>query len=137
MFSQGIGPSAHSRALQYKSLPEHCFGCFCLPADLVSVAYQCVALHALCRFDPSKLQFMQIEEVPLAPEAACVGLDIRVVGNDRLVTKSQPNFCVACCCDVLCSALCVVLCWCYIDIFIVKCRFCSRVRSSNHQQHAE
>lgn len=34
------------------------------------------------RFDPSQIKFMQIEEVPLAPEAATVGLDIRVVGND-------------------------------------------------------
>ena len=34
------------------------------------------------RFDPSMLQFMQVGEVPLAPEAAAVGLEIRVVGND-------------------------------------------------------
>lgn len=34
------------------------------------------------RFDPSRLQFMRVAEVPLAPEAAAVGLDIRVVGND-------------------------------------------------------
>lgn len=34
------------------------------------------------RFDPSKLQFMQVGEVPLAPEAAAVGLEIRVIGND-------------------------------------------------------
>eukprot|EP00775_Hariotina_reticulata_P006275 gene6275-6514_t len=34
------------------------------------------------RFEPSKLQFMQVLEVPLAPEAAAVGLEIRVVGND-------------------------------------------------------
>lgn len=34
------------------------------------------------RFDPSKLQFMNVGEVPLAPEAAAVGLEIRVVGND-------------------------------------------------------
>ena len=34
------------------------------------------------RFDPAKLQFMQVGEVPLAPEAAAVGLEIRVVGND-------------------------------------------------------
>ena len=34
------------------------------------------------RFDPSKLQFMEVSEVPLAPQAASVGLDIRVVGND-------------------------------------------------------
>jgi S1-C subfamily serine protease len=34
------------------------------------------------RFDPSALQFMAVKAVPLAPEAAAVGLDIRVVGND-------------------------------------------------------
>ena len=34
------------------------------------------------RFDPKILKFMTVEEVPLAPEAAAVGLDIRVVGND-------------------------------------------------------
>eukprot|EP00252_Welwitschia_mirabilis_P018169 TRINITY_DN40411_c0_g1_i1.p1 TRINITY_DN40411_c0_g1~~TRINITY_DN40411_c0_g1_i1.p1 ORF type:complete len:1096 (+),score=238.79 TRINITY_DN40411_c0_g1_i1:357-3644(+) len=34
------------------------------------------------RFDPSALQFMKCEEIPLAPEAAAVGLEIRVVGND-------------------------------------------------------
>ncbi|GIL73118.1 hypothetical protein Vretimale_4727 [Volvox reticuliferus] len=37
---------------------------------------------AFLRFDPSRLQFMEVSEVPLAPEAAIVGLDIRVVGND-------------------------------------------------------
>ncbi len=34
------------------------------------------------RFDPKSLKFMSAEEVPLAPEAAAVGLDIKVVGND-------------------------------------------------------
>jgi S1-C subfamily serine protease len=34
------------------------------------------------RFDPKKIQYMQVEEIPLAPEAARVGIDIRVVGND-------------------------------------------------------
>jgi S1-C subfamily serine protease len=33
-------------------------------------------------FDPAKLQFMECTHIPLAPEAAAVGLDIRVVGND-------------------------------------------------------
>ncbi|KAG2499918.1 hypothetical protein HYH03_002205 [Edaphochlamys debaryana] len=37
---------------------------------------------AFLRFDPSRLQFMEVAEVPLAPEGATVGLDIRVVGND-------------------------------------------------------
>ncbi|KAL7090216.1 hypothetical protein ACP275_12G026500 [Erythranthe tilingii] len=34
------------------------------------------------RYDPSAIQFLTYEEIPLAPEAACVGLEIRVVGND-------------------------------------------------------
>nr|XP_043614724.1 protease Do-like 7 isoform X1 [Erigeron canadensis] len=34
------------------------------------------------RYDPSAVQFLSYEEIPLAPEAACVGLEIRVVGND-------------------------------------------------------
>ncbi|XP_044505268.1 protease Do-like 7 isoform X2 [Mangifera indica] len=34
------------------------------------------------RYDPSAIQFLQYEEIPLAPEIACVGLEIRVVGND-------------------------------------------------------
>ncbi|KAK6913564.1 PDZ-like domain [Dillenia turbinata] len=42
--------------------PVHDFGFFC--------------------YDPSAIQFLSYEEIPLAPEAACVGLEIRVVGND-------------------------------------------------------
>ncbi|EFJ36348.1 hypothetical protein SELMODRAFT_165477 [Selaginella moellendorffii] len=34
------------------------------------------------RFDPKSVEFMNYEEIPLAPEAAAVGLEIRVVGND-------------------------------------------------------
>eukprot|EP00216_Chloropicon_sp_CCMP2111_P002213 CAMPEP_0198241736 /NCGR_PEP_ID=MMETSP1446-20131203/6471_1 /TAXON_ID=1461542 ORGANISM="Unidentified sp, Strain CCMP2111" /NCGR_SAMPLE_ID=MMETSP1446 /ASSEMBLY_ACC=CAM_ASM_001112 /LENGTH=1038 /DNA_ID=CAMNT_0043924613 /DNA_START=27 /DNA_END=3143 /DNA_ORIENTATION=+ len=34
------------------------------------------------RFDPKKLRFLDVDEVPLAPEAASVGIEIRVVGND-------------------------------------------------------
>ncbi|KAG7580500.1 PDZ superfamily [Arabidopsis suecica] len=33
-------------------------------------------------YDPSAVQFLTYEEIPLAPEAASVGLEIRVVGND-------------------------------------------------------
>ncbi|KAL2522388.1 Protease Do-like 7 [Forsythia ovata] len=33
-------------------------------------------------YDPCAIQFLSYEEIPLAPEAACVGLEIRVVGND-------------------------------------------------------
>ncbi|XP_077244000.1 degP protease 7 isoform X2 [Tasmannia lanceolata] len=34
------------------------------------------------RYDPGAIQFLKYDEIPLAPEAACVGLEIRVVGND-------------------------------------------------------
>ncbi|XP_020088090.1 protease Do-like 7 isoform X2 [Ananas comosus] len=34
------------------------------------------------RYDPGAIKFLKYEEIPLAPEAACVGLEIRVVGND-------------------------------------------------------
>ncbi|MGD8339960.1 MAG: PDZ domain-containing protein [Gammaproteobacteria bacterium] len=34
------------------------------------------------RYDPSDLQFMEPVELPLAPESAQIGRDIRVVGND-------------------------------------------------------
>ncbi|XP_041003350.1 protease Do-like 7 [Juglans microcarpa x Juglans regia] len=34
------------------------------------------------RYDPGAIQFLNYEEIPLSPEAACVGLEIRVVGND-------------------------------------------------------
>ncbi|KAG6390105.1 hypothetical protein SASPL_151587 [Salvia splendens] len=34
------------------------------------------------RYDPSAIQFLSYDEIPLAPEAASVGLEIRVVGND-------------------------------------------------------
>ncbi|KAH7847230.1 hypothetical protein Vadar_023488 [Vaccinium darrowii] len=35
------------------------------------------------RYDPDLIQFLSYEEIPLAPEAAFVGLEIRVVGNDN------------------------------------------------------
>ncbi|KAG0011990.1 serine protease, partial [Entomortierella chlamydospora] len=34
------------------------------------------------QFDVSKVRFMQLKEIPLSPERARVGLEIRVVGND-------------------------------------------------------
>lgn len=34
------------------------------------------------RYDPGAIKFLQFDEIPLAPEAASVGLEIRVVGND-------------------------------------------------------
>ncbi|WOL02884.1 protease Do-like 7 [Canna indica] len=34
------------------------------------------------RYDPEAIKFLMYEEIALTPEAACVGLEIRVVGND-------------------------------------------------------
>ncbi|KAI8534548.1 hypothetical protein RHMOL_Rhmol10G0098800 [Rhododendron molle] len=34
------------------------------------------------RYDPGLIKFLSYDEIPLSPEAACVGLEIRVVGND-------------------------------------------------------
>nr|CAG8646912.1 9767_t:CDS:2 [Entrophospora candida] len=34
------------------------------------------------KFDPSKIKFMDLVQIPLSPEKAKVGLEIRVVGND-------------------------------------------------------
>ena len=46
------------------------------------------------RFDPAALKFMKCEEIPLAPEAAAVGLEIRVVGNDsgKQLTRNRKFF---------------------------------------------
>ena len=33
-------------------------------------------------FNPSSVQFLQFEAIPLSPQAAAVGLEVRVVGND-------------------------------------------------------
>ena len=37
---------------------------------------------AFFTFDPAAVQFMDVVAVPLAPDGARVGLDVRVVGND-------------------------------------------------------
>ncbi|KAG9320446.1 hypothetical protein KVV02_003134 [Mortierella alpina] len=34
------------------------------------------------KFDPSKIKYMEVTSIPLVPEMAKVGIDIRVVGND-------------------------------------------------------
>ena len=34
------------------------------------------------RFDPSKVQFAQLDEIELRPEEAKVGVEVRVIGND-------------------------------------------------------
>ncbi|ORY02006.1 trypsin-like serine protease [Basidiobolus meristosporus CBS 931.73] len=35
------------------------------------------------RFDPAKIKYMPVKEIPLEPSAAKVGLEIRVIGNDN------------------------------------------------------
>ncbi|KAG0239678.1 serine protease [Actinomortierella wolfii] len=66
------------------------------PAPIIALAvlsnYEEVELKPIYRdpvhdfgfmqFDTSKVRFMQLEEIPLSPERARVGLEIRVVGND-------------------------------------------------------
>jgi hypothetical protein len=34
------------------------------------------------KFDPKEIKYMPVNAIPLAPQLAKVGLDIRVVGND-------------------------------------------------------
>jgi S1-C subfamily serine protease len=61
-------------------------------ADAIFVNKEEVALQAIYRdpvhdfgfyrFDPKALKYIEINEIPLRPEDARVGVDIRVVGND-------------------------------------------------------
>lgn len=44
--------------------------------------YDPVHDFGLLRYDPAALRFSAPPEIPLAPEAAAVGLEVRVVGND-------------------------------------------------------
>ncbi|KAJ2767242.1 hypothetical protein IWQ56_003407, partial [Coemansia nantahalensis] len=34
------------------------------------------------QFDPAKIKYMKLVEIPLAPERAKVGIDVRIIGND-------------------------------------------------------
>lgn len=49
---------------------------------VLPVYYDPVHDFGFMRFNPSMVQFMTLHEVPLAPQAAAVGLEVRVVGND-------------------------------------------------------
>lgn len=37
---------------------------------------------AICRFDPSSVQNLKIAEIPMKPDLAKVGLEVRLLGND-------------------------------------------------------
>ncbi|KAI8369306.1 trypsin-like cysteine/serine peptidase domain-containing protein [Radiomyces spectabilis] len=50
--------------------------------DLKPVYRDPVHDFGFMQFDPTKIKFMELEQIELSPERAKVGLDIRVVGND-------------------------------------------------------
>jgi len=50
--------------------------------DLMPVYADPVHDFGFYRFDPAKVHFQDLENIPLSPERARVGLDIRVMGND-------------------------------------------------------
>ncbi|SAL99643.1 hypothetical protein [Absidia glauca] len=50
--------------------------------DLMPIYRDPVHDFGFMQFDPTKIKFMELEEIELSPERAKVGLDIRVVGND-------------------------------------------------------
>lgn len=51
-------------------------------SELTYITFFQVHDFGFFRYDPGAIQFLSYEEIPLSPEAACVGLEIRVVGND-------------------------------------------------------
>ena len=55
-----------------------------MPVDATYYMHTLLQVHdfGFFRYHPGAVQFLNYEEIPLAPEAACVGLEIRVVGND-------------------------------------------------------
>ncbi|OWZ24340.1 Pro-apoptotic serine protease nma111 [Phytophthora megakarya] len=50
--------------------------------DLVPVYRDPVHDFGFFHFDPKKVKFLELHEIPLRPEAAKIGAEIRVVGND-------------------------------------------------------
>ncbi|PVV05330.1 hypothetical protein BB560_000160 [Smittium megazygosporum] len=50
--------------------------------ELMPIYYDPVHDFGFFKFDPSKLKFMDVSEISLAPHKAKVGMEIRVVGND-------------------------------------------------------
>ena len=50
--------------------------------DLIPVYRDPVHDFGIFKFDPSKVKFMELQEIKLAPHKVKVGMEIRVVGND-------------------------------------------------------
>ncbi|DAZ99361.1 TPA: hypothetical protein N0F65_005212 [Lagenidium giganteum] len=50
--------------------------------DLVPIYRDPVHDFGFFRFDPEKVKFLDLNEIPLKPEGAKIGVEIRVVGND-------------------------------------------------------
>ncbi|KAI8580689.1 hypothetical protein K450DRAFT_173290 [Umbelopsis ramanniana AG] len=50
--------------------------------DLIPIYRDPVHDFGFLKFDPSKVKFMELQQIDLCPEKAKVGLEIRVVGND-------------------------------------------------------
>ena len=49
--------------------------------DLIPIYRDPVHDFGFLKFDPSKVKFMELEQIDLCPEKAKVGLEIRVVGQ--------------------------------------------------------
>ena len=50
--------------------------------DLLPIYSDPVHDFGFFRYDPAAVKYMQLQAIPLAPSAARVGLEVRVVGND-------------------------------------------------------
>jgi len=71
---------------------RHVVSCGPITADATFLSKEEVEIHAvyrdpvhdygMLRFDPSKVRFQDIVEIPLSPERAKVGLEVRLLGND-------------------------------------------------------
>ena len=64
------------------------------------------------RYDPGAIKFLKYDEIPLDPEAASVGLEIRVVGNDSGEKVSTRRYLVHSLCSVAAmnSSVCELQC---------------------------
>ena len=56
--------------------------------ELNPVYYDPIHDFGFFRFDPSKIKFMDLIQIPLCPEKVKIGIEIKVVGNDNNETLS-------------------------------------------------